>query len=92
MDLTAYMGSTFLKVEDMAAWIEEASLDPNGWESTTNLFASWTAWSTKAGEYTGTMRRFVQNLETRGFAPERRRAARGFRGLRLPRAQPTHEG
>ena len=84
----------YLEGQDaIAAWIEEgASLDPNGWESTTNLFASWTAWSTKAGEYTGTMRRFVQNLETRGFAPERRRAARGFRGLRLPRAQPTHEG
>ena len=83
----------YLQAEDaMAAWIEEASLDPNGWESTTNLFASWTAWSTKAGEYTGTMRRFVQNLETRGFAPERRRAARGFRGLRLLQAQPTHEG
>ena len=84
----------YLQAEDaMAAWIEEAtSLDPNGWDSTTNLFASWTAWSTKAGEYTGTMRRFVQNLETRGFAPERRRAARGFRGLRLPQAQPTHEG
>ena len=49
----------------MAAWIEEASLDPNGWESTTKLFASWTASLTKAGEYTGTMRRFVQNLETR---------------------------
>ena len=54
---------------DMAACrSRRPSLDPNGWESTTNLFASWTAWSTKAGEYTGTMRRFVQNLETRGFA------------------------
>jgi putative DNA primase/helicase len=68
----------------MAAWIDEATVvDSREWETTTKLFASWSAWSTKAGEYTGTMRRFVQNLETRDFTPERRRTARGFRGLAL---------
>ena len=76
----------YLDAEDaLAAWIEEATTtaDPNYWETTASLFASWTTWSTKAGEFTGTMRRFVQNLETRGFIPERKKAARGFRGLRL---------
>jgi putative DNA primase/helicase len=79
----------YLDAEDaLAAWIEEATAaDPNGWETTANLFASWTAWSTKAGEYTGTMRRFVQNLETRGLTPERRRIGRGFRGLVLVHQQ-----
>jgi hypothetical protein len=29
------------------------------------------------------MKRFVQNLEVRGFTPERKKIGRGFQGIRL---------
>jgi hypothetical protein len=34
-----------------------------------------------AGEHPGTMKRFVQNLETRGLTYERRMHGRGFLGV-----------
>jgi putative DNA primase/helicase len=78
--------AAYLEAEDaIAAWLEEAGeRDPNAWEKSSDLFASWVAWATKAGEYIGTQKRFSQNLETRGLAFERRDYGRGFRGLRLP--------
>ncbi len=76
--------AAYLEAEDaVAAWLDEVGTrDPNGWESTKMLFASWKTWADNAGEYAGTMKRFVQNLEARGLTPERRRHARGFRGFR----------
>ena len=47
------------------------------------LFASWRASAEASGEYVGTMRRFLQNIETRGLTPERKKHARGFRGFRI---------
>jgi putative DNA primase/helicase len=75
----------YLDAEDaIAAWLDEAGLrDVNAWETTKTLFASWKAWADNAGERAGTMKRFVQNLETRGLTPERRTQARGFRGFRI---------
>jgi putative DNA primase/helicase len=77
--------AAYLEAEDaMAAWIEEAGQrDPNAWERSSDLFASWSAWATKAGEYVGAMKRFLGILETKGFAYERRRDGRGYRGMRL---------
>ena len=49
-----------------------------------NLFASWSAWTQKAGEYTGSLKRFLERLETRpGMVPKRHSHGRGFYGLRL---------
>jgi len=75
----------YLVAEDaLSAWIEEACVqDPNGWETSTNLFASWKGWTERTGEYTGNMKRFVQSLDTHGFPQERRMKARGFIGLKL---------
>jgi putative DNA primase/helicase len=75
----------YLEAEDaIAAWLEEAGeRDPNAWEKSSDLFASWVAWATKAGEYIGSQKRFSQNLETRGLSLERRDYGRGYRGLRL---------
>lgn len=78
--------AAYLEAEDaMAAWIEEAGArDPNAWEKTETLFASWKAWADNAGEFVGSMKRFSQNLERRrGLFPDRRKDGRGFRGLKL---------
>jgi putative DNA primase/helicase len=76
---------SYLEAEDaLSAWLDEScTREVSGWESTGALFASWRLWAEKAGEHPGTMKRFVQNLEVRGFMPERVHAGRGFRGLKL---------
>ena len=50
--------------------------DPNAWETTTALYASWKTWADHAGEHPGTMKRFVQNTEARGLTPERKKDGR----------------
>jgi putative DNA primase/helicase len=81
LDATA----AYLEAEDaMAAWLDEVGTrDLEAWEATKDLFASWKEWADKAGEYAGTMKRFVQNLEMHGLVPERKNHARGFRGFRI---------
>jgi putative DNA primase/helicase len=75
----------YLEGEDaIAAWIEDrCERDPSAWESSTVLFSSWTSWAERAGEQPGTMRRFAQTLQSRGFHPEHRKYGRGFLGLRV---------
>ncbi len=49
-----------------------------------HLFGSWSNWAEKAGEYTGTAKRFGQALEKRGFVPHKhRQLGRGFIGIKL---------
>ena len=79
--------AAYLESEDaVAAWIEDcAARDPNAFAKNTDLFASWSEWAGKSGEYVGSQKRFSQNLEARGFTPHRhRQLGRGFNGLRLP--------
>jgi putative DNA primase/helicase len=80
--------AAYLEAEDaFTAWIDEScERDPSEWETSSELFGSWKAWADRTGEQPGTMKRFVQNLETRGFAPMRKRSARGFTGLKLNRS------
>ena len=77
--------AAYLDAEDgLAAWIDDrAERVPSAWEQSTDLFASWSAWAERAGEHAGTMKRFVQLLESRGFNPLRKMNGRGFQGLRL---------
>jgi putative DNA primase/helicase len=77
--------AAYLEAEDaLAAWIDEAGArDPNAWETTTTLYASWKSWADRAGEHAGTMKQFVSNIEARGITSERRKHGRGFRGLKL---------
>ena len=73
----------------MAAWIDECCvIDPLHWESGANLFASWSAWATRSGEFVGSQKRFVERLENRpGMEPmasaERPRVP-WFRGFATP--------
>ena len=75
----------YLEAEDsLSAWIDECcKLDPNGWTTISVLFASWRAWADQAGEQQGTRKRFIQNLETRGFSYERKKYGRGIAGIRI---------
>jgi putative DNA primase/helicase len=84
--------AAYLEAEDaMAAWIADCcQLDPNAWARTIDLFASWSAWAQKAGEYIGAQKKFVERLESRpGISAKRQRYGgsdnpqRGFLGLRL---------
>lgn len=77
--------SAYLEAEDaLAAWIDDkCERDPSAWEPSTRLFASWTSWAERAGEQPGTMRRFAQTLESRGFLAQRKMYGRGFVGLRI---------
>jgi putative DNA primase/helicase len=93
-DVVTQATAAYLEAEDaMAAWVEEAGQrDPNAWEKSSDLFASWAAWATKAGEYVGPMKRFLGVFETKGFAYERRKDGRGYRGLRLSQQYPESGG
>jgi putative DNA primase/helicase len=82
--------AAYMEAEDaIAAWIDEkCERNPGAWESSTALFASWSSWANAAGEHPGSVRRFSQALESRSFAPSRKRLGgsnplRGFDGLRL---------
>ena len=78
--------AAYLEAEDaIAAWIADCcEIDGNHWEGRNDLFASWSAWTQKAGEYTGSLKRFLERLETRpGIVPKRHSYGRGFYGLRL---------
>lgn len=79
--------AAYLESEDaISAWIEDsAERDPNAFSKSFELFASWSEWASTSGEYVGSRKRFSQNLETRGFLPDRNRTlGSGFRGIRLP--------
>ena len=75
----------YLEAEDaLTAWIDEAcERDPQAWETSTALFTSWNTYATSNGEHGGTVRRFTQALEARGFLSRRTAQARGISGLRL---------
>jgi putative DNA primase/helicase len=81
--------AAYLEAEDaFSAWLDEVGeRDKDAWETTKMLFASWKLWADNAGEYAGTLKRFIQNMEARGLTPVRHRNARGFRGFRLGAAE-----
>jgi putative DNA primase/helicase len=83
--------AAYLEAEDaMAAWISDCcDIDPNYWEKRNDLFASWSTWATKSGEYVGALKRFLERLENRpDITPHRHRTlGRGVLGLRITEAQ-----
>jgi putative DNA primase/helicase len=77
--------AAYLEEEDVVAtWLDECCVvDPDKWESSTELFVSWAAWAKAGGEAVGTHKAFKEKLEAHGFAPHRMNHGRGFNGLRL---------
>lgn len=79
----------YLDAEDgVSTWISECcSLEIDAWSSSSDLRLSWESWAETNGEPKGSAKRFAQNLEARGFTPNRRRnngsQVRGFDGIYL---------
>lgn len=46
---------------------EACTRSPREWESSANLYASWSAFARRSGEDAGKMKGFVQELQKRGF-------------------------
>jgi putative DNA primase/helicase len=77
----------YLAAEDtFEQWIEETcAVDRSYFATIAELFASWKTGTEAAGEFTGSQKRFSQNLEARGFQRDRRGSGRdrGFYGIAL---------
>ena len=66
-------------------WLDETleAADESSFVTTSDLFAAWNAWAEKRGEFAGSMKRFAQMLQTRGYRAKRLARHRGFSGIRL---------
>jgi putative DNA primase/helicase len=75
----------YLQAEDaLARWMEDRTEKCDGaWVSATALFSDWRTWAESNREFTGSQKRFSENLAARGIAQVRTKAARGFGGVRL---------
>jgi putative DNA primase/helicase len=75
----------YLEAEDtFALWLEECcKKEPDGWESSKDLFESWKNWATSRGEAVGSGKKLAHSLESKGFARKPKSKARGFAGIRL---------
>lgn len=75
----------YFEAEDaLGRWLDEACQRGHNLTETSGvLFAAWKVWAEANGEFVGSIKRFSENLGSRGFEPYRDRHARGFRGLGL---------
>jgi putative DNA primase/helicase len=57
--------AAYLEAEDaVASWMEEVGeRDPNGVESSNDLWLSWSSWANTAGEYVGSQKRFTVHAD-----------------------------
>jgi putative DNA primase/helicase len=63
-------------------WIEErCDTGKTLWDSSSNLFKSWTTWAHTNGEKPGSSNRFRRAHKQLGFKPHSTNKARGFRGI-----------
>jgi putative DNA primase/helicase len=87
----AATGEYFEAEDALGRWIEECCERGNQHSEVTGaLYASWKAWAEASGEFTGSIKRFSENLTNRGFKRDYEGNTRCFRGLRLLRpATPT---
>lgn len=75
----------YLEAEDaLGRWLEECcDRNPSATTTTNELFGSWKIWSERGGEYTGTLRKFSEDVAKRGFARWKSNSQKGFKGLSL---------
>ncbi len=75
----------YLAAEDtIGRWLEERCVtDQGGWTAAATLFANYQGWCKQTGEREGSMKRFTQQLETRGFKRARTSQAKGFQEITL---------
>jgi putative DNA primase/helicase len=77
----------YLEAEDsFSAWLNDCTQPCNDWgfEKSGNLFASWKEWAERAGEKSGSQKRFADTLQGRGYPKKKGTGGvRGFEGIRL---------
>lgn len=75
----------YLNAEDtLAAWIADCcERKPSAFEATVDLYASYTGWCERTGEFAGARKHFREKLMLQGFVEKNTNIARGFAGLRL---------
>jgi len=77
----------FSEQDLMRQWLDdECELEPDNewkWETTADLFASWSGYAKAAGEDPGTTKRFAPAMRRLGIEPKRTRSMRGWSGIRL---------
>jgi putative DNA primase/helicase len=84
----------YLEAEDaVGQWIGECCITgKTAYATSAALFASWKAWAERAGEFVPSQKRFSQNLQGRGFTPERDALTRaGFRGIGMKPTEPPDD-
>ena len=83
--------NAYLSAEDaVAAWLDEkCERDQKAWVSSSQLFASWGAWATAAGETIGSQKALTAKLEAKGFAKKNTSKAKGFVGLHIIPEEPA---
>jgi putative DNA primase/helicase len=83
--------AAYLEAQDaIAAWIDDqCERNPNAWERSATLFASWKAWAERSGEPAGDTKRFRDRLETRGIEHRREPGTgrTGYQGIKLRNAE-----
>ncbi|WP_068427934.1 phage/plasmid primase, P4 family [Magnetospirillum sp. XM-1] len=91
----AVMAATdeYFESEDaFGRWLDERCERGNSFSETTSaLFADWKNWTEANGEFTGSIKRFAENLVNRGLEQWRSKTARHFRGVRLCAGTDTSE-
>lgn len=75
----------YLESEDaFGRWLnDECSLNPTTRTPTDELYQSWKTWTERWGEYTGSMKKFSDDLYKRGFKRSRSSRQRFFQGIVL---------
>jgi putative DNA primase/helicase len=86
----------FADQDQFAQWLGECcECDPgNNYKTATSaeLFQSWKAYATAAGEDSGSQKSFSGRIARHGFVPKRTLKARTYLGIRLIRPASYHDG
>jgi len=80
--------AAYLEAQDtFSAWLDECcERDPNAWERSMTLFASWKTWAEQSGQFVGDAKTFRARLERYNdieHRPEPGTKRAGFKGVRL---------
>jgi len=75
----------YLSEEDaITRWIEDECVTGNRqWGSSAQLWGRWKSWSETNNERTGSRKSFGQELEKRGYTPQKSQDVRGFKRIDL---------
>ena len=84
----------YLAAEDsIRTWTNDRlEADRAAWITSSDLFASWREWATRAGEAPGSQKALTGKLIERGWRKQDTRAAKGFSGYRLKPSEPPRDG